>query len=85
MQIFIHKSFAKQYKKLTSIQLKIHERLKVFRANPYDQTLSNHALRGKYAGYRSINITGDYRAIYRKLSRDSVSFIAIGTHTELYD
>ncbi len=46
--------------------------------------LRNHALTGKYLGYRSIDITGSLRAIYRLLDQDIAYFIAVDTHPNLY-
>ena len=58
-------SFDRQYSRLTAKnQSRFKERIEVFQANPFDQALRNHALRGKYLGYRSIDITGDLRALY---------------------
>jgi mRNA-degrading endonuclease YafQ of YafQ-DinJ toxin-antitoxin module len=49
--------------------------------------LNNHALVWKYMWFRSINITGDFRAIFIEKSNntyDFVEFIDIGTHSALY-
>jgi len=46
--------------------------------------LNNHALTGQWAGYRSINITGDYRAVYRLAEEDIAYFVALDTHSKLY-
>lgn len=43
----------------------------------------NHKLQGYYEGCRSINVTGDYRAIFVE-EVDSIKFLRIGTHVELY-
>lgn len=50
----------------------------------YDPVLNNHLLKGKYQGYRSINITGDIRAVYKKISRDKAAFVTVGKHSRLY-
>ena len=69
-------------------ELKIREQFKarrdIFLARPYDAILHNHALTGEYAGCRSINITGDYRAIFKIENAETVIFLAIGTHHELF-
>jgi len=57
--------------------------MRLFVADPFDQQLRNHALSGKYIGLRSIDITGDIRAVY-ELINDTAVFITIGTHTQLY-
>ena len=59
----------------------------LFAKNPRELQLDNHPLRDEYQGYRSIDITSDYRAIYKETQiRNEVVayFIAIGTHKELY-
>lgn len=85
MNILFHRGFRKQYRKCPNkIQTRFKERLAVFDANPFDPLLRNHALAGSLAGYRSIDITGDIRAIYKTLDAHSVEFALIGTHHELY-
>ncbi|GAI64559.1 unnamed protein product, partial [marine sediment metagenome] len=34
--------------------------------------------------YRSINITGDWRALYSKPDKDIIIFEALGIHSQLY-
>jgi addiction module RelE/StbE family toxin len=55
-------------KQLQKAPLKIKQgflgRRQLFEENPHHPQLRNHALRGRYDGYRSINITGDWQAIY---------------------
>jgi mRNA-degrading endonuclease YafQ of YafQ-DinJ toxin-antitoxin module len=38
----------------------------------------------KYLGYRSINITGDVRALYTVKEGALILFVFIGTHSQLY-
>lgn len=84
MKIQFHKNFIKQYKKRRTIQKRIDERLALFRDNPFDAILNNHGLTGKYAGCRSINITGDYRAVFELIDDNTVRFIDVDTHSNLY-
>ena len=68
MRIIFHKSFEKDYRRLpNSAKQKVKERNMLFMSDPYNPILNNHALNGKYLGYRSINITGDIRIIYKFL------------------
>lgn len=84
MTIDYHKDFIKSFKKLSSkIQKKFQERQLLFEKDPFNPVLNNHTLKGEYLGYRSINVSGDIRAIYRK-SPENVLFIAIGSHSKLY-
>ena len=85
MFVDFHKNFKKSYKKLRKgEQTKCDERVALFVKEPFHALLDNHALTGKYKGYRSINITGDLRALYQSVSDDAVFFIIIGTHHELF-
>lgn len=85
MNIKFHKNFEKKYKKLsTKLKLQVKERNKLFSENPFNPILNNHALQGKYVGYRSINLTGDVRIIYKLLDKDTVLFSEIDSHSNLY-
>lgn len=84
MRITYSKEFIKQAEKLPpELQLQLYERITLFHGNPLNQKLRNHALKGKYAAYRSINVTGDYRVLYLQ-REDEVIFDKIGTHSQLY-
>lgn len=83
MKVLFHKNFKKHYKRLRVIQRKVDERLNLFAKDPFDPILNNHGLAGKYEGCRSINITGDYRAVYELIDDNAAYFIALGTHPDL--
>jgi YafQ family addiction module toxin component len=84
-QIDFSKSFIKQFQKLRDNQkTRFYERLELFKKNPHDQVLRDHALKGKHKGYRSIDIEGDLRAVYYVHEDRVVVFALIGTHSELY-
>jgi len=85
MKICFHKNFEKQYKRLTRReQKKVQERLTLFLKSPFEPILHNHPLKGKFLDYRSINITGDLRAIYKCLCPDECIFVVLGKHSDLY-
>lgn len=89
MNIKYSATFKKQYKKAPKqIQIKVKERLKLFGQNPTIAMLNNHALTGKFQGLRSINITGDWRAVYSiRINLESEReyyFELVGTHSQLY-
>ena len=85
MEIFLHKNFVKKYDKLRSGEKKrFKERRDIFLKDPYNPILNNHALNGKYMGYRSISVAGNIRIIYKFLDKDTVLFSEMGTHSELY-
>ncbi len=86
MKYRFHNHFQKSYNKLPKkLQIKVDEKLILFAENPCASSLNNHLLIGKYKNYRSINITGDYRAIYKKLSKNEIILVKLGTHSKLYE
>lgn len=84
MNIRLHKKFRKGYNNLTSSQKKkFKERRNLFLQDEFNPVLNNHALTGGYKGYRSINVSGDLRVIFRR-EKDSVLFAALDKHSNLY-
>lgn len=84
MKISYTKNFVKLSKKLNpKLRVQMIERITLFSVNPLDPQLRDHRLKGKYKQYRSIDITGDYRALYL-LQGDEVIFDVVGTHSHLY-
>ena len=84
MIINFHKEFTKNFKKQPpKIKEKFKERLLLFEEEEFEPILNNHALKGKWLGYRSINVTGDIRAIFKR-SPMEVIFVAIDSHSNLY-
>jgi len=80
-----YKQFVRQIKKAPkNIRSQVVERIELFVSDPFSPILNNHALTGEYKNYRSINITGDWRAIYQVLDSNTVIFIDLGTHSQLY-
>lgn len=78
-------------KKLKKVDVRIRrgfkKRLEIFIKNPNNSQLHNHALRGKWKGCRSINLTNDWRAIYEEKTEGDKTiayFVTIGIHKELY-
>lgn len=88
MIIRYHKDFEKSFKKLDQkIKIKTQEKLIIFQNDPFDIRLRNHALIWKYKELRSIDITGDYRLIFKELSDGSyelVELLNVWTHSQLY-
>jgi addiction module RelE/StbE family toxin len=84
MVISYTKAFLRQAKRLSpELKYQLQERLAQFSSNPLTPALHNHALRGKYKNYRSINVTGDVRALYMQRDDEAI-FDAVGTHSQLY-
>ena len=67
-----------------SFKIVIEEFLKF----PNNPQLNNHKLKRKWEGFRSINITTDFRDIYKEViysdGESIIYFVAIGTHEQLY-
>ena len=85
MKIEYSKRFLKQYyKQPIKTQQQFEKRLILWRNHPYSPQLHLHMLTGEYAGYYSINITGDIRALYEKVGDTYVIFGFIGSHAQLY-
>lgn len=78
------KQFLRQYTKLPQkIRQKADERIMLWQSDPLNSQLRDHQLKGKYKQYRSIDVTGDYRALYLS-QEDKAIFDKIGTHSQLY-
>jgi mRNA-degrading endonuclease YafQ of YafQ-DinJ toxin-antitoxin module len=59
----------------------------LFSENYSDKKLNNHALKWDFLWLRSINVTWDYRIIFKDLSNNTyeiVELIKVWTHSELY-
>ena len=86
MFVKFNQRFDKQFHKApVKIQKAFGKRLDIFILDQFHSLLNNHALKGKYQGGRSINITGDWRAVYQTINQGSTAyFIALGTHGQLY-
>ncbi|HBA45575.1 hypothetical protein A2W67_00640 [Candidatus Nomurabacteria bacterium RIFCSPLOWO2_02_40_28] len=85
IDILTSKKYDKSFKKKDKfVQQKALERIRLFREDPFNALLDNHKLHGEYEGCNSINITGDFRAIFEYITKNKVVFYDIGTHPELY-
>lgn len=86
MNIIFSKTFVKSFKKIDmKIQVAFEKKLELFEENEFDVRLRNHSLQGEFKDMRSISVTGDFRAHYKTLDDDVKYFVAIGTHSELYE
>lgn len=86
MRIEFAKNFDKHLRNCPDkIKRAFQNRLILFIKDKYHPLLKNHRLSGEWRQYRSINITGDRRAIFREFFAGEVIFFAeIGTHSQLY-
>ncbi|MFA6554372.1 MAG: type II toxin-antitoxin system YafQ family toxin [Candidatus Paceibacterota bacterium] len=80
----LHKNFEKSYPR-QNIEVKkaFIERRNLLLIDQQHHLLNNHSLQGKWVRHRSINITGNIRAVY-KMEGFFAIFIEIGTHSQLY-
>lgn len=86
MQLFRHKNFKKQYRKLNSEQQSlVDEAVLLFYKNPFDPKLRNHPLKGKYKDCNSIDAAFDLRIIFKQ-EKDYIVVILlkVGSHNQLY-
>lgn len=71
-----------------AIKRAYRQRFNIFLSDPFHPLLHNHLLTGNYKGYRSINITGDWRVLYKEVMLDDehmiIEFHLFGTHSQLY-
>ena len=82
------KRFRKNYQKSPQkVQKCFDKRLEIFIRGEHSPILNDHSLTGKFMGYKSININGDWRALYSTQIVDNktiVIFEALGPHSQLY-
>ncbi|KKP55744.1 MAG: hypothetical protein UR80_C0001G0003 [Parcubacteria group bacterium GW2011_GWB1_35_5] len=85
MHIALSSNLNKKIIKIPSkIVNKFFERLELFKKDKFNPVLNNHKLHGEYKECSSINITGNFRAVFKYINEDYILFLDIGTHAELY-
>lgn len=88
MKIFYSKKFKKNFDKRIPINSpldkKYQTRLRLFINNPNDSLIKNHKLTGRLQGYSAFSITGDILVIFVQESKDTVLFLDVGTHNQVY-
>lgn len=85
MRLVYTKTFKKQYKKLgPTWQDKCDTRIRLWQDDPTHPSLRVHPLQGRRAGYWSMNISGDLRALYYFEYDTLVVFALLGIHSQLY-
>jgi addiction module RelE/StbE family toxin len=86
MKVKYSRRFAKQFKKLPiDIKKAFKDRLEIFLNDNYHPILHNHRLKGDFDGCHSLDISGDYRAIFEEFADGEVIiFSVIGDHHQLY-
>ena len=88
MYVTFNRIFQKKIEKAPDkIKTAFKIRLSLFIKEPFNKILENHPLKGEWKDFGSINVTGDWRAVYHWLDKEKVEwveFVEIGTHSELY-
>lgn len=85
MNVIFSNAFKKKLKKCSKNITEIFSlKLQIFVADNKARVLNIHRLHGAYDGYQSINITGDYRAVYKLLDSEHAYFVDIDYHANLY-
>ena len=86
MRPVLQKSFLKSYIKLPKgVKAKFAERVQLFLDEPNHPLLRIHELKGDMSPMKSMNIRGDYRALFIiDTKKQLIIFYKIGTHSELY-
>jgi addiction module RelE/StbE family toxin len=79
------KEFDKQFAGLSKTQKSnAIDAIELFLEKPNDASLRNHALSEKWYGYRSISADDDLRVHFKMIDNETVYFVAIGSHSQLY-
>lgn len=85
MDVDYTKKFLKQFAILpVKMQEQFYKRLDLFLRDPTNRLLRLHPLKGEYKDYWSINVSGDFRALFYYEGETIVVFALIGTHSQLY-
>jgi mRNA-degrading endonuclease YafQ of YafQ-DinJ toxin-antitoxin module len=86
MNVKFSSKFIKLYNKSPEpIKQFFDEKLQIFLIDKSDRRLHNHQLKGRLKKLRSINVSGDWRALFEELPNGDVIFEVIGTHSQLYE
>ncbi len=83
--IIFHKTFKKDYKKLTDSQQQAYKkRFRDFIEDHTNPILRDHHLQGKMRDRRAFSVTGNIRVIYKYQGEESLVFLRIGPHNKVY-
>ncbi len=86
MKVSFHKKFDKQFSKLSKKdQLIVLDTIKLFKKNPNEPKLKNHALKGKLKTQNAIHARFDLCLVYLEIeSGYEILFLRVGSHEEVY-
>ncbi|MDP3955847.1 MAG: type II toxin-antitoxin system mRNA interferase toxin, RelE/StbE family [bacterium] len=81
-EIYYTSKFARRFKKLPkNIQGIAVEKEASFRQDCFTPALRTHKLHGPFGETWAFSLTRSYRIIFRFETKDTVTFIDVGTHT----
>lgn len=80
----LQKELKKIKRKDRKLANRIEKQIALFEENPKHPSLRTHKLSGTMDNMWSISITTSIRMVYILLNENSVIFVKIGTHDEVY-
>lgn len=86
MEVKYHKKFNKRFYKLTpKLRKKVAEKIELFKKDPFNPILRNHALTGALYERRSFSVTGNIRVIFKPYDNYVVVvMLDVGIHNQVY-
>jgi addiction module RelE/StbE family toxin len=85
MNVDFTKPFNKQFEKLPQKrQEQAKAAITLFLEDVAATTLRNHALKGEWLDHNSISAGGDLRLHLKMINENTVLFVAVGSHSQLY-
>jgi addiction module RelE/StbE family toxin len=85
MKIDFSKGFNKQFEKLPQKrQEKARAAIALYLQNPKASSLRLHDLQGKWPGHHSLSAGGDLHIHFKMIDQNTLLFVAIGSHSQLY-
>jgi len=85
MDIELSSHFLRQAKRLSRDEkIKLSERTEWFKVDPYDSRLKTHVLAGKLKGIFSFSVTHSKRVAFAWVDKNTVLFLSVGSHGEVY-
>lgn len=85
MIIKFSSEFDDQFASLSKNQKQLAtDAIELFLDNPDHEALRNHPLTEEWAGWNSISASYDLRVHYKQVDTETILFVAVGKHSDLY-
>ena len=78
------KAYSKRIKNNKKLVFVVTKRIEQFKTDPDCLQLHNHQLVGSMKGLFSFSVNGDMRIIYEWINKETVLFLDIGSHNQVY-